>query len=90
MNTENSMTNKPHTLRLTLADKHDLEDPNKNMALANWSIYYTWKNIEQQTSPYNNTFKISAPTWNDEFNLPDGSYSILDIQEYFEYIIKKH
>ena len=47
MNTENSMTNKPHTLRLTLADKHDLEDPNKNMALANWSIYYTWKNIEQ-------------------------------------------
>ena len=68
MNTENSMTNKPHRLRLTLAD---------------WSIYYTWKNIEQQTSPYNNKFKISAPTWNDEFNLPDGSYSILDIQDYF-------
>ena len=34
--------------------------------------------------------KISAPTWNDEFDLPDGSYSISDIQDYFEYIIKKN
>ena len=45
------------------------------------------KNIR---SEYNNRkFKISAPTWNDEFNLPDGSYSVSDIQDYFEYIIKK-
>ena len=58
------------------------------MALANLSIYYTWKNIK---SAYNkNKFKNSAPTWNDEFDLPDGSYSIADIQDYFEFIIKKH
>ena len=58
------------------------------MALANLSIYYTWKNIK---SAYNNNkFKISAPTWNDEFDLPDESYLISNIQEYFEYIIKKH
>ena len=58
------------------------------MALANLSIYYTWKNIK---SEYNsNKFKISAPTWNDTFDLPDGSYSIADIQDYFEFIIKKH
>ena len=58
------------------------------MALSNLSIYYTWKNIKSESN--NNKFKISAPTWNDEFNLPDGSYSVSDIQEYFEYIIKKH
>ena len=58
------------------------------MALANLSIYYTWKNIK---SEYNNKkIKISAPTWNDTFDLPDGSYSISDIQDYFEFIIKKH
>ena len=57
------------------------------MALANLSIYYTWKNIK---SEYNNIFKISAPSWNDTFDLPDGSYSIADIQDYFEFIIKKH
>ena len=58
------------------------------MVLANLSIYYTWKNIK---SAYNNNkFKISAPTWNDEFDLLDGSYSIADIQGYFEFIIKKH
>ena len=58
------------------------------MALANLSIYYTWKNIK---SEYNiNKFKISVPTCNDTFNLPDGSYFIADIQDYFEFIIKKH
>ena len=59
----------------------------KVIALSNLSIYYTWKNIK---SSYNNKFKISAPTWNDKFELPDGSYSISDIQDYFEYISKKH
>ena len=58
------------------------------MTLANLSIYYTWKNIKSEYS--NNKFKISAPTWNDTFDLPDGSYSIADIQDYFEFIIKKH
>ena len=91
MNTENSKANEPHRFRLSLADKLNLKDPNKNMALAklsNLSIYYTWKNIK---SAYNNNkFKISAPTWNDKFDLPDGSYSLADIQDYFELIIKKH
>ena len=58
------------------------------MALANLSIYYTWKNIKSEYS--NNKFKISALTWNDTFDLPDGSCSIPDIQDYFEFIIKKH
>ena len=57
-------------------------------SLSNVSIYYTWKNIKSLYN--NNKFKISAPTWNDEFELPDGSYSISDIQDYFEYILKKH
>ena len=88
MNTENSKTNEPHRVRLTLADKLNVKGTNENMALANLSIYYTWKNIR---SAYNNNeFKIPAPTWNDEFDLPDRSYSISDIQDCFEYIIKKH
>ena len=58
------------------------------MALANLNIYYTWKNIKSEYN--NNKFKISAQTWNDTFDLPDGSHSISDIQDYFESIIKKH
>ena len=58
------------------------------MALANFSIYYTWKKIK---SEYNdNKFKISTAAWNDTFDLPDGSYLVADIQDYFEFIIKKH
>ena len=71
-----------------LTDKLNLKNPNKNMELANLSIYYTWKNIKSEYN--NNKFKISAPTWNDTFDLPDGSYSVSDMQDYFEYIIKKH
>ena len=88
MNTENSKTNEPHRFRLTLTDKLNLKDPNKNMALVNLSIYCTWKNIKAAYN--NNKFKISAPSWNDEFDVPDGLYSVSDIQDYFEYIIKKH
>ena len=88
MNTENSKTNEPHRFRLTLADKLNLKDPNKNMALANLIIDYTWKIIKSAYD--NNKFKIFAPTWNYEFDLPDGSCSISDIQYYFEFIIKKH
>ena len=84
MNNENSETNETQRFTLSLADKLNLKDTSKNMALANLSIYYTWKNIK---SAYNNNkFKISAPTWNDEFDLPDGSCSITDIQDYFEYV----
>ena len=88
MNTKNVKTNESHRLRLSLADKLNLKNPNKNMALANLSIYYTWKNIKSACN--NNTFKISAPTWNDTFHLPDGSYSIAGIQDYFEFIIRKY
>ena len=80
MNSENSKTSKPHVLTLKLTNKLDLRIGKKVIALSNLSIYYTWKNIK---SSYNNKFKISAPTWNDEFELPDGSYSVSDIQEYF-------
>ena len=88
MNTEHSKNNEPHKFRLSLSDKINLKNPNKNIALGNMSIYYTKKNIK---SAYNNyKFKISAPTWNDTFDLPDDYYSIEDIQDYFEFIIKKH
>ena len=88
MNSENSKTSKPHVLILKLTDKLDLRIGEKIIALSNLSIYYTWKNIK--SSYNNNKFKISVPTWNDKFELPDGSYSVPDIQDYFEYILKKH
>ena len=88
MNSENSKTSEPHVLILKLTDKSDLRRGEKSIALSNLSIYYTWKNIK--SSYNNNKFKISAPTWNDKFELPDGSYSVSDIQDYFEYILKKH
>ena len=88
MNSENSKTSKPYILKLKLTDKLDLQIGEKVIALSNLSIYYTWKNIK--SSYNNNKFKISAPTWNEEFTIPDGSYSISDIQDYFEYILKAH
>ena len=89
MNSENNKKSKLHVLILKLTNKLDLRIGEKIISLSNLSIYYTWKNIK---SSYNNTkFKISAPTWNDEFELLDGSYIwiLSDIQDYFEYIIKK-
>ena len=88
MNSENSKTPKPHILTLKLVNKLDLRFGEKVIALLNLNIYYTQKNIK--SSYNNNKFKMSASTWNDEFELPDGSYSISDIQDYFEYILKKH
>ena len=88
MNSENSKTLKPRVLILKLTNNLDLRIGKKVIALSNPSVYYTWKNIK--SSYNNNKFKISAPTWNDELELPDGSYSISDIQDYFEYILKKH
>ena len=88
MNTLNSGTNISNEFLYNFTDKLNLKNPNKNMAIANLSIYYTCKNIK---SVYNNNkFKISAPTWDETFDLPDGSYSVDAIQNYFEYIIKKH
>ena len=89
MNTENSKTNESNKFIYQFTDKLNLKTPNnKNIGLLNLSIYYTWKNIKSEYN--NNKFKISAPTWDDTFDLPDGSYSISDIQDYFEFIIKKH
>ena len=70
MNTENSKTSEPHRFKLDLTDKLNLKNPNKNMALANLSIYYTWKNIKSEYN--NNKFEISATTWNGNFDLPDA------------------
>ena len=84
----NSKTDKSKKFICQFTDELNLKNPNKNSALANLSIHYTWKNNKFECN--NNKFKTSATTWNDEFNLPDGSYSVSDIQDYFEYIIKKH
>ena len=88
MNSRNSKTNEPNRFKYDLIDKLDLRNPNKNMVLTNLSIYYTWKNVKSTYK--NNKFKILAPTWNETFDLPDGSYNISEIQDYIEYIIKKH
>ena len=89
MNIKNSKTNESNKFICQFTGKPNLKTPNnKNIGLINLSIYYTWKNIK---SEYNNSkLKISAPTWNDTFDLPDGSYSISDIQDYFGFITKKH
>ena len=88
MNSKNSKTSEPDRFKYDLMDELDLNNPNKNVALGSLSIYYTWKNVK---STYNNNkFKISAPTWNETFDLPDGSYNLSEIQNYIEYIIKKH
>ena len=88
INTLNSRTNKPNRLFYQFTDKLNLKNSKKNIALANLSLYYTWKNIKPEYN--NNKFKISAPTWNYKFHLPDESYSVFDIQDYFECIIKEH
>ena len=87
MNTENSKANESNKFTYQFTDKLNLKNPiNKNVGFVNLSIDYTWENIK---SVYNNNkFKISAATWIDEFELPDSSYSIPDIQDYFKFIIK--
>ena len=88
MNSENSKTSKSHVLILNLTDKIDLKRDEKSFALSNLSIFYAWKIIK--SSYKNNKFTTSAPTWNDKFELRDGSYSVSDIQDYFEYVLEKH
>ena len=88
MNSENSKTSKPHVLILKLTNKLDLRIGEKIIASSNLNIYYTYKNIK--VSYKTNEFKISTPTWNEKFELPDGSFSVSDIQDYFEYILKQH
>ena len=86
MNSENSKTCDPRRLSLNLTDKIDLRITDKYIALSNLSIYYTLENIKK--SYKNKKCKISARTWNKEFELPDRSYSVSDIQDYFEFILK--
>ena len=84
LNSENSKTSKSHIVILKLTDKLDFRRGEKSIVLSTLSIYYMWKNIK--SSYNNNKFKRSAPTWNDKFELPDESYSVSDILDYFEYI----
>ena len=88
MNSEDNKTSKPHVLILNLTYKIDLRRGKKSISLSNLSIYFTLENMK--SSYNNNKIKISAPTWNDEFELSDGSYSISDNLDYIEYILKKH
>ena len=85
MNSENSKTSETHVSILNLTDKLDLIRGGESIALVNLSVYYTWKN--RKSSYNNNKFKISAPTWNENLELLDGSYSVSDIQDYFEHTL---
>ena len=88
MNYKNSEISDPHSILLNLTDKISLNRKDKYLDLSNISMYYTWKNIKKSCK--NKKFKISAPTWNEGFELPEGSYFISDIQDQFEYIFKKN
>ena len=88
MNSKNRKTSEPNRFKYDLIDKLDFKNPNKTMVLGNLSLYYTWKNVKSTYN--NNTLKVSAPTWSDIFDLPDGSYNISEIQDYIEYMIKNH
>ena len=88
LNTENSKLNEPHKFVLNLWQILGLRSSDKHINHQNLSIYYTWNNIRKQYK--NKKLKIIAPTWNDEFELPDGSYSFSDILDYIEYVIKNH
>ena len=87
MDSENRKTSKPHVVMASLNDKIDLRKDEK-VLFCQILIYTIHEKHEKIIN--NNKCKISAPTWNDEFELPDGSYSISDIQDYFVYVLKKH
>ena len=87
MNMENSKTNEPHKFVLNFWQRLHLRSLDKQDVLQNLSIYYTWKNIRKHR---NNKLKIITAAWNHEFKLSDGSYSVSNIQDYIEFIIKKH
>ena len=88
MNFKNSLTSDSHRLLINLTDEINLRRSYKYVPLSNLSIHYAWKNIKKFCK--NHEFKISAPTWIDKLELPDGSYSVSYIQDYFEYIFRKH
>ena len=88
INTKNRKTNEPHKFALNLSQRLELKRSNKHVALQNLSIYYTWKNTRNNIET--NILKIVAPTWNGEFELPDRSHLVSDIQDYIKCTIKKH
>ena len=88
INSGNSKTSDLHGLLLNLLEKINLKRSDKYVTLSNLCIYYKWKNIKM--SYKNNEFKASSPTWNEEFELLDDSYSVSDFQDYFENITQKH
>ena len=88
MDSENSKISDPQRLLYNLSDIINLKRSDKYVVLSNLTIQYSWKSIKM--SYKNNNFEVSPPTWNEEFKLPDESYSVSDIQEYFDYIIEKH
>ena len=88
MSTESSKTSDPNIFKLYFTDKVDLRG-NKKIALSDLSIHYTWYNTKEQYN--NNKFRLSGPTWSEDVNIPDGSYEISQIQNYFlDKVIKKH
>ena len=86
MNSKKSKRSDPHRLLINLTDNTDLRRRDEYIALSNLSVYYTWKKVKK--SQKKNKFKISAPTWNEKFELPDGLYFLSNIQDYFEYVFK--
>ena len=88
MDTENSKTNELHKFVLDLPRRLDLKSSDKCVVLQNLSVYYTWKNIRQQHK--NNKLRKITQTWNNELKLVDSSYTLSDIQDHIEYIIKRH
>ena len=84
MNSEKSKTSEPYKLLLNLADKISVNRSDKYAALPNLIMYHTCKNIKKSYT--RNRLEISSPTWNGKFQLPDGSYFVSDIQQYFEYV----
>ena len=87
MNTENCKKNEPYKFVINLSQRLDLRSSDKHVFLQNLSIYYSWENIRRQYK--NNKLRKIASTWNDKF-YEDGSYSVSDIQDYVEFIIKKY
>ena len=86
MSSENSEKSVPHRILLNLLDKKNWKRSGKCVSISNLRIYNTLKNIKKTYEK--KIIKISAPTWNEEFELPDGSYSVSGIQDYFQYIFK--
>ena len=80
--------NEPYQFVLNMSQRLQLRSSDKHVAPQNLSVYYTWKNIRKQYRK--NKLKIIAQTGNGEFELPDGSYSVSEIQDYREFNIKKH